>query len=291
MDADVEMVVPRRVDDEVGFAEDLNTKTITESLVCRRNLYFTLAMLCSLFAIFFLIFTTNQNNVVPEIIHRPNDEKEMSTALDKQNKEATTHTNQTSFQTGSNAEGSKYSNEQRPGDSTTSNTAATLPSSTSKNPTASPNTNVLSSVQDWLESNVTLKDGAMYQIVQQMNHDRSSFTEGLTYCDSQLYESVGMQRSSALLVLDPRTGETMKRYPMDNQYFGEGLTCVGDRLIQLTYQRKKGFVYDRNDLSKMPSEFNFDTTTGEGWGLTYDTDRHELIVSDGSKYLRKFYIF
>ena len=31
--------------------------------------------------------------------------------------------------------------------------------------------------------------------------------------------------------------------------------------------------------------FTFDTTTGEGWGMTYDSSRHEIIVSDGSSYL------
>lgn len=145
-----------------------------------------------------------------------------------------------------------------------------------------------SSVQAWLNATVTLRDGVKYKILKEIQHDRESFTEGLTFCDNQLYESIGMRMSSALLVLDTETGETLERYPMESKYFGEGLTCVGDRLIQLTYKRKTGFIYDRKNLQKDPATFSFDTTTGEGWGLTYDAGRNELIVSDGSKYLRTF---
>jgi len=73
---------------------------------------------------------------------------------------------------------------------------------------------------------------------------------------------------------------------MESKYFAEGLTCVDDRLIQLTYTANTGFVYDRHNLNATPGVFEFKTTTGEGWGLTYDAERHELIVSDGSEFLR-----
>lgn len=158
--------------------------------------------------------------------------------------------------------------------------APTIPGDNDSSPTVE-----ASDVQAWLDASVTLDDGVKYEVVKQLNHDERSFTEGYTYCDSTLYESVGMRSSSAVLVLDAETGDTLERYGMESKYFGEGLTCVDDRLIQLTYRKKTGFVYDRNDLSKAPTTFHFDTTTGEGWGLTYDADRHELIVSDGSEFL------
>ena len=53
-----------------------------------------------------------------------------------------------------------------------------------------------------------------------------------------------------------------------------------------------GFVYNATTLEMMPddsmpfpSKFQFSTTTGEGWGVTYDSDRNEFIVSDGSHIL------
>ena len=40
-----------------------------------------------------------------------------------------------------------------------------------------------------------------------------------------------------------------------------------------------------NNLSADPKVQSFATTTGEGWGLTYDDEQNELVVSDGSHYL------
>ena len=51
---------------------------------------------------------------------------------------------------------------------------------------------------------------------------------------------------------------------------------VGDKLIQLTWRSKKGFIYDRESFGLL-GEFPYST---EGWGLTYDGS--SLIMSDGS---------
>ena len=72
---------------------------------------------------------------------------------------------------------------------------------------------------------------------------------------------------------------------MEAKYFGEGLTYVNGKLIQLTYTAKKGFIYKVDNLGGEPETFDFNTTTGEGWGLTYDSRQHELVVSDGSEFL------
>jgi glutaminyl-peptide cyclotransferase len=101
----------------------------------------------------------------------------------------------------------------------------------------------------------------------------------------RLFESVGLRHESALLEVDPDTGETLKNVPMDKQIFAEGLTYCKGKLIQLSYKAQKGFVYDATDLDKNPETFHFDTTTHEGWGFTYDEKNDELIVSDGSEYL------
>jgi glutamine cyclotransferase len=140
-------------------------------------------------------------------------------------------------------------------------------------------------ITKWLESYVTLQDGIKYEIVQQLQHDKASFTEGLCYANGKLYESIGLWKESALLVLDPKTGETLERYPMDEMYFAEGLTHVNGKLIQLTYKKLDGFIYDVNNLTATPTKFRFRSTNNEGWGLTYDPDKHELIESDGSEFL------
>jgi glutaminyl-peptide cyclotransferase len=140
-------------------------------------------------------------------------------------------------------------------------------------------------IRSWLDSVVTLRDGVKYEIVQQLKHDKNSFTEGLCYVNGKLYESVGLWRSSAVLLLDPTNGETLHRYDMGNQYFAEGLTYVNGKLIQLTYKMHTGFIYNESNLTEAPSTFEFHSTTNEGWGLTYDPNKNELIESDGSEFL------
>jgi glutaminyl-peptide cyclotransferase len=106
--------------------------------------------------------------------------------------------------------------------------------------------------------------------------------EGLTYFDGRLFESIGLNGQSELRELDPETGAVINAFPMDKKYFGEGLTHYNGTLIQLTWQSQTGFLYDVNNLDAPPKTFHFTTTKNEGWGLTYDPDRHELIESDGS---------
>jgi glutaminyl-peptide cyclotransferase len=58
--------------------------------------------------------------------------------------------------------------------------------------------------------------------------------------------------------------------------FAEGLTLVGDRLVQLTWQNGKALVYSRQSFAPV-GEFAY---RGEGWGLC--TAGAELVMSDGS---------
>ena len=57
---------------------------------------------------------------------------------------------------------------------------------------------------------------------------------------------------------------------------------IGDKVYQLTWKSKKGYIYDKSSL-KLLSEFAYPNVLGEGWGLTYDGKN--LIASDGSKLL------
>lgn len=115
-----------------------------------------------------------------------------------------------------------------------------------------------------------------YTTVKVYPHDTRAFTEGLVYYEGNLYESVGLNSQSDLRKVDLETGKVIQRVSMADEYFGEGLTAVGDKLIQLTWQTQKGFVYDR-DSFKVLKTFTYAT---EGWGLTYDGKR--LIMSDGT---------
>jgi glutaminyl-peptide cyclotransferase len=114
------------------------------------------------------------------------------------------------------------------------------------------------------------------QVVSTRPHDPASFTQGLVLHEGSLYESAGQYGISSLREVDPQTGAVKRRVEVPQQYFAEGLALVGDRLIQLTWQEKVAFVYDRATFEKK-GEFLYD---GEGWGLCYDGKR--LVMSDGS---------
>ena len=261
---DIEMVV--RAGDEVGPAHDMNLVTATESKLSRQNRCFTVAMMASLVAILFFIGNLDQAEDAVEMISSYGNDGTIS-QVDGEAVAA-------------GAQQIQLNDHNKPKPHLVNHTSADAGST--EDDGNDPD------VQAWLNASVTLRDGVKYKVVKQISHDKTSFTEGLTFCDNQLYESVGMRRNSALLVLDIETGATLEKYLMDSQYFAEGLTCVGDRLIQLTYTKRTGFIYDRTNLQSAPEVFSYDTTTGEGWGLTYDSDRHELVVSDGSEFLRTY---
>jgi len=83
--------------------------------------------------------------------------------------------------------------------------------------------------------------------------------------------------------VDVATGKVLARASaLDKAYFGEGIALWRDSVIQLTWKKKTGFVYDRETLEET-GRFAYETHTGRGWGLTHDGAR--LIVSDGSHFL------
>jgi len=110
-------------------------------------------------------------------------------------------------------------------------------------------------------------------------------SEGLTFANGVLYESNGLKGKSDIRTLDPSTGELLESHPIANKFFGEGLTYFDDKLVQLTWKSKTGFIYDAKDLNKKPETFSFATTRNQGWGTTYDPIKKEIIVGDGSNYL------
>ncbi len=90
-----------------------------------------------------------------------------------------------------------------------------------------------------------------YKVIATFPHDTSSFTQGLVFAsDGQMYESTGLQGESTLRRVDIASGKTLQRIDVPAQYFAEGLAMVGDELLQLTWQHKLGFVYDRKTFKQ-----------------------------------------
>jgi len=115
-----------------------------------------------------------------------------------------------------------------------------------------------------------------YTVVNAYLHDTNAFTEGLVYEDGFLYESTGLYGNSTLRKVKLETGEILQLHAMSSDFFGEGITIFGDRIIQLTWKPGRGFVYDKNTF-EIKDEFTYPT---EGWGIT--NDGNKLIMSDGT---------
>ncbi len=117
-----------------------------------------------------------------------------------------------------------------------------------------------------------------YKLKSRWKHDPEAWTQGLLIHQGKLYESTG-QKQSYIGIVDIASGKTEKKVVLDDQYFGEGITILNNKLYQLTWQSHVGFVYDAKTFEKI-KEFSYPT---EGWGLTHDN--HHLIMTDGTEKL------
>ncbi|WP_291103886.1 MULTISPECIES: glutaminyl-peptide cyclotransferase [unclassified Flavobacterium] len=140
--------------------------------------------------------------------------------------------------------------------------------------------NAQASTRVELVSNIIPKS-LKYTIINTFPHDTASFTEGLEFYKDTLYESIGLYKKSKLLKTDYKTGKIYKNLKLDDKYFGEGITFLNNKLYQLTWQEKTGFIYNADNW-KLEKTFTFDKDI-EGWGMTndgkyiYQTDKTEKI--------------
>jgi glutamine cyclotransferase len=125
-----------------------------------------------------------------------------------------------------------------------------------------------------------------YSVTNRFMHDTSSYTEGLLVYEGKLYESTGTSpdmppsRRSLFGIVDLKTGKINVKAEIDRaKYFGEGISFLGGKVYQLTWQSHVGFIYDAKTFKKI-GEF---TIPGDGWGMT--SDGQYLIMSDGSNVL------
>jgi glutamine cyclotransferase len=119
-----------------------------------------------------------------------------------------------------------------------------------------------------------------FAIVAVYPHDTSAFTQGLAYRDGFLYEGTGREGQSSLRKVRLETGEIVQQVNLEPDLFGEGITLLNDKVIQLTWKSGIGFVYDLNSF-RLLRRFSY---SGEGWGLA--TNGRELFLSDGTSEIR-----
>lgn len=118
-----------------------------------------------------------------------------------------------------------------------------------------------------------------YKILETYPHDINAYTQGLEFVGDVLYEGTGQYGSSSLRKTNYKTGEVLVNKPLDNQYFGEGITVFNDKLYQLTWRENTGIIYNLETLEKTGT-FAYNKSK-EGWGLCNDGTK--LYKSDGTE--------
>ena len=118
-----------------------------------------------------------------------------------------------------------------------------------------------------------------FKVVSSFPHDTDAFTQGLVSDNGVLYEGTGLNGKSSLRRVDLETGGVLQSLNLSPQYFGEGITVLGDKIYQLTWDTNVGFIYEKASFDLL-GEFSYPT---QGWGIT--NDGRYLIMSDGSSIL------
>ncbi|WBX74260.1 glutaminyl-peptide cyclotransferase [Tenacibaculum pacificus] len=117
-----------------------------------------------------------------------------------------------------------------------------------------------------------------YKIINTYPHDKDAYTQGLEFKNDFLYETTGRKGESTLRKVDLKTGEVIQKIDLDKKYFGEGMTIFNNKIYWLTWQSRKGFIYDLETFKQL-GEFDY-KNSNQGWGLTHNDT--ELIKSDGT---------
>ncbi|HEX7038773.1 MAG TPA: glutaminyl-peptide cyclotransferase [Trueperaceae bacterium] len=117
-------------------------------------------------------------------------------------------------------------------------------------------------------------------VVRQLPHDPEAFTQGLELDGDTLYESTGLTGRSSLREVSLETGEVIRLRELPDT-FAEGLTVVGDELLQLTWRDGVLYRWDKETFEPTGT----DRYEGEGWGLCFDGEA--LWMSDGTDRLTR----
>ncbi|NAW50549.1 glutamine cyclotransferase [Elizabethkingia argentiflava] len=122
----------------------------------------------------------------------------------------------------------------------------------------------------------------LYEQIAEYPHDPKNFVQGFQLEGDVVYESDGQHGESRMLKYRLGSTNPLQQATQAQEFFSEGCTIVGDKVYQLTWQNRKGFIYNKNTL-KLEGEFSYPSAMTEGWGLTYDGKN--LIAADGTSTL------
>ena len=117
------------------------------------------------------------------------------------------------------------------------------------------------------------------KVVKEYPHDEMSYTQGLFFQGGRMVETTGQFGESTLRLVDPATGEALKKQAFDSKYFVEGSMELDGNIYILTWKNKVAFIYDAATL-EYKQTYSYPR---DGWGLT--SDGKNLIASDGSSRL------
>ena len=118
-----------------------------------------------------------------------------------------------------------------------------------------------------------------YEIINEFPRSINSYTQGLEFYNDTLYESLGRYGQSKLVKVEFRTGKKLKEINLASEYFAEGITILNNKIFQLTWKEKVGFIYDIDNFNKINS-FEYKNSL-EGWGIC--NNGIKLYKSDGTE--------
>ena len=129
-----------------------------------------------------------------------------------------------------------------------------------------------------------------YKIENTYPHDYQAYTQGLEFYRDTLYEGTGNGSGptgnrgiSSLRKTDYKTGKVYKKVELADEYFGEGITILNNKVYQLTWQNNEGYIYNADTFKKEKTFPYFKKI--EGWGIT--NDGTYLYQSDGTEKIWK----
>ncbi|MDQ2844430.1 MAG: glutaminyl-peptide cyclotransferase [Acidobacteriota bacterium] len=119
-----------------------------------------------------------------------------------------------------------------------------------------------------------------FRVLHVYPHDSQAFTQGLEFRGGFLYEGTGLEGRSTLRREELQTGRVLQEIELPRQFFGEGITVIGERIVQVTWKAQAGFVYQQSSF-RLLKTFSYG---GEGWGLA--NDGKTIYMSDGTPQIR-----
>ncbi|CAM2795634.1 glutaminyl-peptide cyclotransferase [Saccharomonospora xinjiangensis] len=118
------------------------------------------------------------------------------------------------------------------------------------------------------------------EVVEVLPHDPEAFTQGFEVVGDTLYEGTGLVGESTVRK-GPIGGKPTVTTELPDPLFGEGITVVGSRVWQLTWQDGVAVERDSDTLAER-RRVRYD---GEGWGLCHQERADRLVMSDGTDVL------